>query len=822
VQLAPDDNLGGDDLRMPVRIGNTTWRVLGIALAVLLGLTALAYIYTRVVAADAYALMHLVMELASIIVAAAAFMIAWNTRDSIENGYFIVIAMAGGCIALVDTMHALSYRGMGLVPGASTDLPTQLWLIARYLQASALVVATFYIAKRVSALRALAGFAVATLMLLGILAAGAFPAAFVEGTGLTTFKIASEYVISAAMALGLLGLVRKRDLQDREVTRLMASAILCFIAAELAFTLYTGPFALPNYIGHLLRVAGTLFTYRALVVVAIARPFDVLFTDIKASTDALARSEERFRSTFDQAILGILEIDTSGIVVKANHRISELMCDSGRSVVGKPASDLTHPDDRSAERQMFEELTSGSINEYRLEKRMGCPTGPPVWVSANRSAVLGDREEIRYFIEMLEDVTDRREAELRLERSRDLTSALAAIDVSINSTFDIDDILRTTVTEGARAIGAESAVVLMLERDTWVVRTEWQFPGEILGVTIDKNTMASVIRAGLDGVPLAIEDALDDSLVSTEFTTRFGVKSLIVIPLSFRGQQLGALLFAYHSSKRAFDEDEMAFVTGLSSALTLAIENSRLYVMERTTADALQASLLRIETDIDGIDVGTAYYSAFELSRMGGDFFDVFSLPDNRVAFAVGDVSGKGVEAAAITTIAKSTVRAFAYEWDSPALVVQATNLALLNQLDDIRFVTLLFGVLDLMTGEVRFVCAGHPDPLVCDAAGCAHDVTVHNPPLAVSATIEFEESRTILQPSMRLVAFSDGLLDARRGEDFLGEDAVCELITRMGDVAPTRLAADLLDAAQDYSEGHPPDDIAILAIRYTGPPKAR
>ncbi|MDO8986942.1 MAG: PP2C family protein-serine/threonine phosphatase, partial [Coriobacteriia bacterium] len=133
------------------------------------------------------------------------------------------------------------------------------------------------------------------------------------------------------------------------------------------------------------------------------------------------------------------------------------------------------------------------------------------------------------------------------------------------------------------------------------------------------------------------------------------------------------------------------------------------------------------------------------------------------------------------------------------------------------RFVTLIYGLLDARTGEVRLVCAGHPAPLICDASGCAEDVSIHNPPLGVFDLMEFEEFRTVLRPGMRLVAFSDGLLDARHGKEFLGEQRVRELVDAMGDASPDALAADLLAAAQHHSEGHPPDDIAILALRYTG-----
>lgn len=789
----------------------------GLVLLGALGVAVLAYLYAHVVASDSFALMHLLTELIRIVVAVAAFMVVWNTRDSIDNGYIVIVAVAGLCVAGLDLAHALLYRGIDLVFTTDADLAYQLRLIARDLQAASLLVAARYAGRRVSAPRVLIGFGAVTAALVAASAwLQLFPLAFTERTGPTTFAVANEYAIAAVMLVALVALARKRDAFDPAFFWAMSAAIAAFIAAELAYARFSQPSSFANYLGHLMSVAGAILVYRGMVIEAVARPFDVLFTEFSSTLTELERSEQRFRSTFDQATLGILELDESNHVVRANPRARELTCHGGQEIIGLPAEELTHPADRTAEAQLFAALSDGEVNEYRLEKRVLCNDGPIAWVSASRSAVRDEAGDIRYYLEMLEDITSRKHAEAVLARARDLKSALLAIDVAINSTFAVDEILGAAVPEAARALGADSAVVMMLDRKEWQLQTVWQ-QAEAAGSTLTADDIAEMIRADLEGLPLAIEDTESDERVNAAVSRRLGIRSLVVIPLAFRGERLGLLLFSYNSSQRRFSEDEIGFVIELSSALTLAIENSRLYEAERRTVDTLQESLLRIETDVPGIDVGTAYYSAVSLARLGGDFFDVFALSDDRVAFVVGDVAGKGIEAAAITAIAKSTVRAFAYEWGTPARVVRATNQALMRQLDDGRFVTLVYGLLDLHTGETRIVCAGHPSPLICDASGCVADVSVHNPPLAVFDTMDFEEFRTVLDPNMRLIAFSDGLLDARKGEEFLGEERVRDMVDAMGDADPDRLVADLLAAAQAHSDGHPPDDIAILALRYTG-----
>lgn len=785
-----------------------------------LGAVAIAYLYAHVVATESYALMHLLTELVRIVVAVAAFMVVWNTRESIGNGSIVIVAVAGVCVAGIDLFHALMYQGVNLIATGDPGLAPELRLAARDLQAISLLVAASYAGRKVRPGRVLLLFAMAAVALVTAVAwTDITPAAFDPATGPTPFAVANEYAIAAVMLLALWVLVAKRDRFDRTFLAAMAAALVCFIAAELAFARFPQPDSIVNFLGHLVSLTGALLVYRAMVIEAVARPFEVLFSEFSSTLTALERSEERFRATFDQATVGILEIDREGRIVRANPRARELSGRDDADLLGMLANELTHIDDRDSEGRMTTALEAGEIREYRIEKRI-CGNGrEPAWVSANRSAVLDDAGQARYYLELLEDITARRQAEETVARARDLKSTLLAIDVAINSTFDIDEILVTAVTESARAISAESAVVAMRDKGGWTIHTAWRFPQDLEGTHLDSTQMARLVDTDPGGLPLAIEDALHDPRVQPEFAKRYDIRSVIVIPLSFRGEDIGLLFFNYHSAKRAFTEDEIGFVLELSSALTLAIENSRLYEAERRTVDTLQESLLRIEEDLAGTDIATAYYSAVSLARIGGDFFDVFMLPEERLAFAVGDVAGKGIEAAAIAAIAKSTVRAFAYEWGTPARVVRATNQALLRQLDEGRFVTLVYGLIDLHSGETRIVCAGHPSPLVCDEDGAVEDVSVHNPPLAVFDMMDFEEFRTMLRPNMRVVAFSDGLLDARSGEEFLGEERVRDLVARMGDADPRALVDDLMTAAQSHSDGHPPDDIAIIALRYQGPP---
>jgi serine phosphatase RsbU (regulator of sigma subunit) len=479
---------------------------------------------------------------------------------------------------------------------------------------------------------------------------------------------------------------------------------------------------------------------------------------------------------------------------------------------------ITHPDDREKEDVLIARLLSGGADEYRLEKRYIQRDGSAVWVNVSRTLVRDDSGAPRHFAAIVEDISVRKHAEDTLRRSRDLNAALAVIDRAMNSTFDIDEILRRVLAEGGSTLGADSAAVLMREGSTWIARQTWRFPEDIVGERFTDAELPHACEASRLGEPLAISDTFGDPRVDRDVMRRFEIRSVLTIPLSFRNRDLGTLYFNYHDRPHAFDAEEIDFTVKLSTALMLAIQNSRLYDVERKTVDLLQGSMLQIDNDIPGIELASAYYSATELTRIGGDFYDVFPLEGTRVAFVIGDVAGKGLEAAAVTHIARSTLRAFAYMYNGePGLVATAANRAMSHQVEEGGFITGIFGFIDIANGDVRLSCAGHPAPIVCSAISCSTDEIIRNPPFTVFPELEFEEYRTRLAVGERMVLFTDGLIDARRGTDFLGESKVRDILENLGDAPPGIVVRVLLEAAQLHSGGTAPDDIAILAFRYLG-----
>ncbi|MEA5113325.1 MAG: MASE3 domain-containing protein [Geobacteraceae bacterium] len=240
-----------------------------------------------------YLLFHTLVEMFSVVVACGVFVISWNTRRIMDNNYFLLVGIASLFIGAVDVLHTLAYKGMGIFPEYGSDLPTQLWIIARYLQSISLLAAPYFIGRKLRAGLTVTIFMAVTTLLLAAVFSGYFPACFVDGQGLTPFKKTSEYLICLMLAGSLFLLRRKAGAFEEGLLRLISTGVTCFIASELSFTVYSDVYGISNMVGHFLKFIGFLFVYKALIETGLSKPYDVLFRELK-------KSEVRYRDLSDR------------------------------------------------------------------------------------------------------------------------------------------------------------------------------------------------------------------------------------------------------------------------------------------------------------------------------------------------------------------------------------------------------------------------------------------------------------------------------------------------------------------------------------------
>ncbi len=241
-------------------------------------------------------------------------------------------------------------------------------------------------------------------------------------------------------------------------------------------------------------------------------------------------------------------------------------------------------------------------------------------------------------------------------------------------------------------------------------------------------------------------------------------------------------------------------------------------------AAALQASMVPPSLpDVANSELASKYEPAGDGSEVGGDFLDVFGLDQETWALMLGDVSGKGAEAAAVSAAARYTLRALARTDHSPATTLREVNTRLLAQTDDERHCTLVYGHLR-PSGHgmsVTLALAGHHQPLVLRVTGEVEEIGRLGTALALFDRPELHNTALALAPGEVLFLFTDGLVEARRDRDMFGSERVAELLRRHGHLPVDDLAAVTVDAVRDFHGGQLADDLALVLVRSSAPPSA-
>jgi len=282
----------GSTERKSVMIEKKSFVSIAFGFLVLLGL--------HLTSLHSYLLFHSIAEMFSIVVACGIFMLAWNARRFLENTYLLFLGIAYLFVGGLDLIHTLAYKGMGVFEGYGTNLPTQLWIAARYVESLSLLIAPLLLGRRLKVKVIFFGYVSATSLLLGaIFYWNLFPACFIEGAGLTPFKKISEYIISLILLASIAVLLKKSRDFDRSVLRLLIASIVLTIVSELAFTFYVHAYGLPNMIGHYLKILSFYLIYKAIIETGLARPYALLFRNLKQSEEALRESEEKYRSMME-------------------------------------------------------------------------------------------------------------------------------------------------------------------------------------------------------------------------------------------------------------------------------------------------------------------------------------------------------------------------------------------------------------------------------------------------------------------------------------------------------------------------------------------
>ena len=422
-----------------------TWTI--IALLVVLLAIYLSSFYN-------FLLFHAIAETISVLIAVGVFFFAWNSREFLKNNYFLFIGIAYLFVGSIDMVHTFAYKGMGVFTGIDANHPTQLWIAARYLESISLLLAFLFFRRKLNPHLLFAGLLLITsLILSSIFYWEIFPDCFIVGSGLTPFKIASEYIISLILLSVIALLYKHRDEFDSIIFRLLVASVILTIFAELVFTFYVSVFGLSNLIGHLFKIISFYLIYKAVIKTGLKKPYDLLFRNLKQHEEELQKtnlelnleiaerkrgqeivkeSENKYRQMFeDNTAIKLLIDPESGLIVNANKAALQFYGYEGEELSHMKITDIN---------TLSPEKVAVEMQNAKLEKRKAfnfqhrLASGQVRDVEVYSGPIVDQGKTLLYSI--IHDISKRKKNENKLKESERFFSQM--FEQSIVSTQLLD------------------------------------------------------------------------------------------------------------------------------------------------------------------------------------------------------------------------------------------------------------------------------------------------------------------------------------------------------------------------------------------------
>ena len=405
-------------------------------------------------------------------------------------------------------------------------------------------------------------------------------------------------------------------------------------------------------------------------------------------------------------------------------------------------------------------------------------------------------------------------------RVAERTARLYSVAAALATAATPEEVSQAVLNEGVAALGAAAGGVLLATDDDRL-----GLPG---AVGYDETVLAR-LRAGFRDAELPAAVALrtgeavwleSPAEPDERFPELAGLEeataALCAVPLEVQGRRLGALRFSF-TQARLFDEDERRFVLALAAQTAQALERTRLQQARVDVSRRLQRSLLPPRVpDVDGMEVAAIYHPFGDEMDVGGDFYDIWTLQPNCWAIAIGDAAGTGPEAAALTALARHTLRALTLTNADARDVMRKLNTALLDAAvagESDRFCTVMLGLVSVDGGiQIEIATGGHPPPIVRRADGTTETLDVKGSLLGVFEDIDVGTVKIALAPGDTLVAVTDGVLEARREGKMFDEDGLRRILAECGDGARNVTGA-LERAVLEHTGGVLTDDMAAIVL---------
>jgi anti-sigma regulatory factor (Ser/Thr protein kinase) len=347
--------------------------------------------------------------------------------------------------------------------------------------------------------------------------------------------------------------------------------------------------------------------------------------------------------------------------------------------------------------------------------------------------------------------------------------------------------------------------------------------------SILKNTGSSIlytnefrvhpaVRVAQTGIPFFVP-IIDEAQIAAHaasdeharFMRRMNYRSKIIVPVALQSRIFGALTFVRTLDPEPFDARDVQFAEELGRRAGLAVGNAKQFHREQHAATALQdAFLMQTFPDRPGLAFNALYRPSGDIAKLGGDWYDAFQLRDGSIVVTIGDVSGKGIDAARLMVQLRQSIRVAATITREPAAILRIVNEAMFLDTSD-ELATTFIAVLDPSATELRFASAGHPPAFLRRKDGSIEALTSGGPPLGIWSEATFTSAQTNIDQEALLVMYTDGLSEITR-DALAGEQMILKLLASEASMHagnPARYFERMLATHEQH------DDIAIMSVRF-------
>ncbi|MGV3720919.1 MAG: SpoIIE family protein phosphatase [Actinomycetota bacterium] len=511
----------------------------------------------------------------------------------------------------------------------------------------------------------------------------------------------------------------------------------------------------------------------------------------KRTEEELRRSEARYRQIVTTAHEGIAIFDAEGRLSYVNQRLAEMLRYPIHELLGRLAVDFVFAEDRAEAERML--ALRRERPPQQLEFRLCRKDNTAFWVIIAISPIRDERGEYAGTLALLTDINERKATEEALRASEQLLRrVLDTLPVGVWIAEGQGRLINGNpaghrIWAGARYTGLEDYG----EYKGWWADTHQP-------IAADEWALARAISRG--------ETSINEVIEIEAFDGTHKIIHNSAMPLRDAGGEItGAIVVN----------------ADVTEQRRLEAERRTALEREKRIANELQECFRpSVPPHLPGYELGHAYRAALDEARLGGDFYDVFPLGEGRFGIVMGDVSGKGLDAAVHTVTAKYFLRGYAAEYADPVQVVRLLNEVLAAEISETYFLTLFYGVLEARTGRLRYVNAGHEPALVL-MPGRKTPVLLHatGPLVGAFPGLDYEEQVIELEFGASLLLYTDGVSEARRDDRFLKTEGVADiLLANSSSHQGQDLVNHVLADVRTFAGGELRDDVTLLLVQRSAP----